>query len=59
MAESGLSFFLFSFAFLFYFSFFSIFRTLGLESDVIGHTVTSVTSDGIVTALIMRLKRRK
>jgi len=30
---------------------------LGLE--VIGHTVKLVTSDGIVTTLIMELKRRK
>jgi len=26
---------------------------------VIGHTVTSVTSDGVVTALVMGFKRRK
>jgi len=54
--------FLFSFSFLFYFQFifnFSIFRTLGLGSEVIGHTVTSVTSDGVVTTLITELKRRK
>ena len=37
----------------------SIFRTLGLGLEVIGHTVTSVTSDGIVTTLITGLKRKK
>jgi len=45
-----------SFSFLFYFS---IFRTLGLGLEVIGHTVTSVTSDSVVTVLIMGLERRK
>ena len=53
-----------SFYFLSYFIFnlffiFSIFRTLGLGLEVIGHTITSVTSDGVVTTLIMRLKKRK
>jgi len=55
-----------SFYFLshFYFIFnlffnFSIFRTLGLGIEVICHTVTSVISDGVVTTLIMRLKRKK
>ena len=38
---------------------FSIFRTLGLELEVIGHTVISVTSDGMVTTLITGLERRK
>jgi len=38
---------------------FSIFRTLVLGLEVIGHTVTSVTSDGVVTTLITRLERRK
>jgi len=38
---------------------FSIFRTLGLGLEVIGHTVTPVTSDGVVTILIMELERRK
>ena len=37
----------------------SIFRTLGLGVEVIGHTVTSVTSDGVVTTLIIGLKRRE
>jgi len=37
----------------------SIFKTLGLGLKVIGHTVTSVTSDGVVTTLIMKLKRRE
>jgi len=36
-----------------------IFRTLGLGLEVIGHAVTPVTSDGVVTILITRLKRRK
>ena len=55
-----------SFYFLSYFYFifdlsfiFSIFRTLGLGLEVISHTVTSVTSDGMVTTLIMGLKRRE
>jgi len=55
-----------SFYFLSYFYFIfdlffivSIFRTLGLGLKVIGHTVTSVTSDGVVTTLITGLKRRK
>jgi len=55
----GLSFFLFYFLILFSFDLFfhlSIFRTLGLELEVIGHTVTSVTSDGRVTTLIMGLR---
>ena len=37
----------------------SIFRTLRIEEEVIGHTVISVTSDGVVTTLITGLKRRK
>jgi len=37
----------------------SIFRTQGIGVEVIGHTVTSVTSDGMVTTLIMELKRRE
>ena len=52
IAESGLSFSLFSYSyfhfFLIYFHF-SIFRTLGLGLEEIGHAVTSVTSDGVVT----------
>jgi len=56
IAESGLSFFNFLFN-LFFIA--SIFRTLGLGLKVIGHTVTSVTSDGVVTTLITELKRRK
>jgi len=62
ITESELSFFLFSFSLLFYFQFifhFSIFRTLGLGLEVIGHTVTSVTSDGVVTTLIMGLGKRE
>ena len=38
---------------------FSIFRTLGLGLKVIGHTVISVTSNGIVTTLITGLERRE
>ena len=58
------SFLLFSFLFLFLFYFqfifiFSILRTLGLGLEVIGHAATSVTSDGVVTTLITRFKRRK
>jgi len=53
--EYVLSFFLYS-HFIFYFS---IFRTLGLGLGVICHTVTSVTSDGVVTALITKLKRNE
>ena len=52
--------FLSHFYFLFdLFFIFSIFRTLGLGLEVIGHTVTSVTSDGMVTTLITRLERRE
>ena len=63
IVESGLSFFLFFFL-IFIFAFdlfftFSIFRTLGLGLEVIGHTVTLVTSDGVVTTLITRLERRE
>ena len=54
------------FYFIFYFLIFisiilhfSIFRTLGLGLEVIGDTVTSVTSDGVVTTLIMGLERKK
>ena len=60
--DCRLSFSLFSFFILFSlinFFIFSIFRTLGLGVEVIGYTVTSVTSDGVVTVLVMRLKRRK
>ena len=62
IVESGLSFFLFFFLFLFPFQFifhFSIFRTLGLGLEVIGYTVTSVTSNSVVTTLIMGLKRKE
>jgi len=60
--ECGLSFFFIFFLILFSFQFifhFSIFRTLGLGLEVIGHTVTSVTSDGMVTTLIMELEKKK
>ena len=47
--------FLSHFYFLFdLFFIFSIFRTLGLGLEVIGHTITS---DGVVTTLIMGFKR--
>ena len=49
----------FSFHFLLIYFHFSIFRTLGLGLEVIIHTVTSVTSDGVVTTLIMELEKRK
>jgi len=53
-----------SFSFSFYFPFklffhFSIFRTLGLGLEVIGHTVTPVTSNGVVITLIIGLKKRE
>ena len=50
-----ISYFLFYFRFIFHFS---IFRTLRLGLEVICHTVTSVTSDGVVTTLITELKKR-
>ena len=52
----------FYFYFYFYFSLFYIFLFLkhwGLGLEVICHTVTSVTSDGVVTTLVTGLKRRK
>jgi len=53
-----------SFSFLFYFPFnlffiFLFLKTLELGLEVIGHTVTLVTSDGVVTTLIMGLERRE
>ena len=50
--------FILFFHFYFYLNYFtlSIFRTLGLRLEVIGHAVTSVTSDGVVTTLIMDLR---
>jgi len=62
MTESGPSLFYFLSHFYFLFDLFfivSIFKTLGLGLKVICHTVTSVTSDGVVTTLIMELKKRK
>ena len=50
------SFFIFYFYFLLIILHFSIFRTLGLELEVIGHTVTS---DNVVTTLIMECERKK
>ena len=60
--EYGLGFFFIFFLILFFFQFilhFSIFRTLGLGLEVIGHTITPVTSDGVVTTLITGLERKK
>jgi len=60
--ECRLSFFFIFFLILFFFQVifhFSIFRTLGLGLEVISHTVTSVTTDGVVTILIIGLKKRK
>ena len=54
--------FYFSFSFFILFSiilYFSIFRTLDLGLEVIGYTVTSATSDGVVTTLIMGLQRKE
>jgi len=49
----------FHFQFLSIIFYFSIFRTLWLGLEVIGHTVTQVTSDDMVTTLIMELERRE
>ena len=54
ITESKLCFFL-SFSHFY----FSIFRTLGLGLEVICHTVTSVTSDGVITTLITELKEKE
>jgi len=62
IVKSRLSFLLFSFLIFIFISIyfiFSIFRTWGLGLEVIGHTITSVTSDDVITTLIMRLKKRK
>ena len=47
------------FIFIFIILHFSIFRTLELGLEVICHTVTSVTSNGVVTILITKLERRE
>jgi len=52
-------FYIFTFIFFLIILHFSIFRTLGLGLEVIGHTVISVTSDSVVTTLIMGLEKRK
>jgi len=60
--KCGFSFFFIFFLILFFFQFishFSIFRTLGLGLKVICHTVTPVTSDGVVTTLIIKLERKE
>ena len=60
--EYGLSFFFIFFLYFIFLSiyfYFSIFRTLGLGLEVICHTVTPVTSDDMVTTLIIGLKRKK
>jgi len=60
--NNGLYFILFYF---FHFHFhliilhFSIFRTMGLGLEVISHTVTPVTSNGMIITLIMELKKRE
>ena len=38
---------------------FSIFRTLGLGLEVIDYTITSVTSDSMVTTLITELEKKE
>jgi len=43
------------FIFFFHFNYF----TLGLGLEVIGHTITSVTSNGVVITLIMGFERKK
>jgi len=50
------SFFISHFLFLLIILHFSIFKTLGLVLEVISHTVTS---DGVVTTLIMGCKKKK
>jgi len=60
--ECGLSVFFIFFLILFFFQFIfhvSIFRTLRLGLEVIGHTITPVISNGVVTALITELERRE
>ena len=49
-------FYIFYFHFLLIILHFSIFRTLGLGLEVIGHTIIS---DGMVTTLIMGCERKK
>jgi len=59
--ECGSFFFIF-FSVLFFFQLifhFSIFRTLGLGLEVIGHMVTPVIFDGVVITLITELERKK
>ena len=59
--DNGLSFFLFFFShfILFLFFIFLFLELWGLGLEVICYTVTSVTSDRIVTTLITGLKRKK
>jgi len=60
--EYKLSFFFIFIFILFFFQLifhFSIFKTLGLGLEVIGHTVTSVTSDSVVIILITGLERKE
>jgi len=59
MIDFMLFYFILLFLFLFNYFTFSIFRTLGLGLEMIGHTVTQVTSDNMVTILIMELKKRE
>jgi len=56
--NNGLHFILF-YHFILIILYFSIFRTLGLGLEVICHTVTPVTSDGVITTLITELKKRE
>jgi len=60
--NNGLQFILFYFFIFIFISiilYISIFRTLELGLEVIGHTVTSVTFDSMVTTLITGLERKK
>jgi len=52
-------FYFFIFIFISIILYLSIFRTLRLGLEVIGHTVTSVIFDGVVTTLITGLERKK
>ena len=53
--KSRLSFFYFSFDLFLCF----LFIALGLGLEVISHTITSVTSDDVVTTLITELEKRE
>jgi len=51
--------FLFHFIFCSIYFHFSIFRTLGLGLEVISHTVTLVTADGVVIIIITGLEEKE